>query len=315
MSTDIICKTIYGSNLYGTNIPTSDTDEKGVYLPTKEDCFLGTIKDTVNIDGVDGTLFSIQKFMRLAAEGQSVAIEMLFTPKNKWINDSPIWEELVKNRHKFLTKKMKAFMGFSKSMAMKYSVRADKLNDIIELEKVLYVMMKNTSLGQLFGCDPLDVKLSLIWDKLPEGVNFKKSTNQFNKSSDNRVYVVCGKEFQAHITISQLNQHLSIIEDEFGDRVRKAQSNTVDWKSIMHSFRVTYQCRQAVLEKEITFPCNEVQFLRDLRAEKYDMNKDNLGVKLDELIKETDALIINSDLPDEVDWDWCEKFILDCYSK
>jgi len=176
-------------------------------------------------------------------------------------------------------------------------------------------MMHNTSLGQLFGCDPLDAKLSSVWDKLPEGVNFKKSTNQFNKSSDNRVYVICGKEFQIHITISQLYQHLNIIEDEYGVRVRNAQSNTTDWKSVLHAFRVTYQCRQAVMENEITFPCNEVQFLRDLRAEKYDMVKDGIGIKLEDLIKETDDLIINSTLPDEVDWNWCEQFILKCYGK
>ena len=42
-----LVKLTYGSGLYGTRIPTSDVDYRGVYLPSREDCLLNRIKDTI----------------------------------------------------------------------------------------------------------------------------------------------------------------------------------------------------------------------------------------------------------------------------
>jgi predicted nucleotidyltransferase len=112
---DIICKTIYGSHLYQTNIEGSDEDIRGLYLPTKQECFLGKTRPTIDILGEDSQLFSLQRFMRLAAEGQSVALELLFTPDDKTIVSSPIWENLKKHRNKFLTKKLNHSVLFLKA--------------------------------------------------------------------------------------------------------------------------------------------------------------------------------------------------------
>jgi hypothetical protein len=308
---DIICKTIFGSRLYGLAGPQSDEDIRGVYLPLKSDCYLGKIKDTVDGEG-DTQLFSLQRFLRLAAEGQSVALEMLFTPKDKILNDSPIWNRLVENRQKFITKKIKAFASFAKAQAVKYSYRADRLNDILFLKKFITDWTINSSAPAL-GCNPLDVKLSAIWEILPEGVNFQKSTNQFNRSKDNRVYIICGRELQIHCTIDHVLQFLGCLIDEYGARVRKAAQQQVDLKSLSHAFRVSYQCRELIQNKTLTFPAKEVGFLRDVKFGKYELMKDGLDVKLDELIKDTDRLMEASDLPDEVDWSWCEEFILKCY--
>jgi hypothetical protein len=306
---NIICKTIYGSNLYGLSGPQSDEDVRGVYLPEKSACYLGKIKDTVDGQG-DTQFFSLQKFLRLAAEGQSVALEMLYS--NQVFECSPIWGELVKNRHRFLSKKMKSFMGFSKSQMVKYNYRADRLNDIIFLRNFLVGWTDKTPAPAL-GCNPLDAKLSALWDVLPEGVNFQKSANQFNRSKDNRVYLICGREFQVHCSVEHVLGWLDYMRNEYGERVKKAAEQKVDFKSLSHAFRVSYQARQLVLERDLTFPAKEVDFLRQVKFGELDLIKDELDRKLEELISETDKLVLDSDLPDEVDWSWCEEFILKCY--
>ena len=306
---NIICKTVYGSKLYHMDNDLSDTDIRGIHLPSVTSCYLGKIKDTV--DGMGDTQFySIHKFLRLAAEGQSVAIEMLWS--DQVFATSYRWELLVKERNRFLSKKMKNFCGYAKAQQIKYSCRADRLNDINALRDLIIKWMDNTS-APILGCDHFDAKLSVIWDILPEGINYKKSTNQFNRSKDNRVYIICGRELQIHCTVKHLLAFTNMLRDEYGERVKKAATQQVDFKSLSHAFRVTYQAQQLIKEHTLTFPAKEIEFLRDIKFGKLDLVNDRLDVRLDDLIQETDELMARSDLPDEVDWAFCEEFILGCY--
>jgi hypothetical protein len=274
-------------------------------LPDVSTCYLGKIEDTIDIPEEDDTqFFSLQRFMRLAAEGQSVAIEMLWTPGDKHILTSTIWENLRENKTLFLTKKMKSFMGFAKSMSSKYSVRVERL---VEVEMLITFLDGYAARS--------NAKLSTIYDILPVSTNLTKSTNTFNRGADNRVYVMCGREYQATVTIAHLYEAAVALRDSYGSRVKKAAMNEVDWKSLMHAYRVCYQCQQAAKEGVIHFPCKEVDFLREIRGGKLELIKDGLDKKLDELINETEILVQNSTLPEDVDWNWCEEFILEAYAQ
>jgi len=61
----------FGSTLYGTNTPDSDTDYKGIFLPSKESCFLNTQNKHISYtsgksnskngtDDIDFELWSLQ---------------------------------------------------------------------------------------------------------------------------------------------------------------------------------------------------------------------------------------------------------------
>jgi len=41
---EVLFKTIFGSQLYGTNTPNSDVDYKGVFLPNLKDVLVGKAK-------------------------------------------------------------------------------------------------------------------------------------------------------------------------------------------------------------------------------------------------------------------------------
>ncbi len=82
----------FGSHLYGTATPASDLDFKGVYIPSARDILLQRVKGSVsqhrekaekekNLPGeIDSDTYSLQRFLGLVAEGQTVALDMLFAP-------------------------------------------------------------------------------------------------------------------------------------------------------------------------------------------------------------------------------------------
>ncbi len=302
---NILAKTVFGSRLYGTHTDTSDYDYRGCYLPDVSTCYLGKIKDTIDAPEEDDTqFFSLQRFIRLAAEGQSVAIEMLWTPGDKHVLTSSAWELLRENRKLFLTKKMKSFMGYAKTMSGKYSVRAERL---IEVE-MLIAFLNDYMVWE-------DAKLSTIYDALPVSTNLTKGVNTFNRGADNRVYIMCGREYQATVTIGHLRQAAVTLRDNYGSRVKKAALDEADYKALMHAYRVCYQCQQAAKEGVIHFPCKEVTFLRQIRNGELDLKNDGLDKRLDDLINETEELVKNSTLAEDVDWNWCEGFILEVYEQ
>lgn len=79
-----ICKILFGSYLYGTNNENSDKDYKGIFLPDWKGCVLNKIPNSFNFttgsndsknskDDVDEEIYSLQYFIKLACEGQTVA--------------------------------------------------------------------------------------------------------------------------------------------------------------------------------------------------------------------------------------------------
>src|ERR1700683_2655735 len=89
---DLIVMMRFGSHLYGTATPESDLDLKGVYLPEARDILLQRVKATVTSNrvkaagekneagDVDSEFYSLQRYLDLLAEGQTVALDMLFAP-------------------------------------------------------------------------------------------------------------------------------------------------------------------------------------------------------------------------------------------
>ncbi len=301
-----LVKLTAGSHLYGTNVPGSDNDYRGVYLTPLRDCLLNQAKDVVT-DTVeeDTQSFSLTRFLRLASEGQSIAIEMLSCPTSGILTSSAAWDTLRANRKRFYTRNMHSFLGFAKSQSGKYSSRAERLN---EVEAIFEVFKR----GRKRSIE--DIRLSEIWDELPESTNAIKGTNPRNTNADKRAYVVCGRELQASVTMWHAAQVIQTIRDGYGERVRKAKDGQIEWKSLMHAFRVALQAKEIVETGDLIFPLKQADYLREMRLGKIDFIANGLDTKLDDLIAEVQVKMDASSLPERVDPAWVESFILDTYS-
>lgn len=300
----ILFKTRYGSTLYGTSIPSSDEDIRAVYLPPIQDCILQKVSRAFEgKESEDHTTFSLQYFGKLLNEGQNIAIEMICAPDSMVLETSDIFEYIRKSRKYFFSKNMHSFCSFARNMVSKYSVRVDRLNETEEALKVITSYLDSISI----------LKLGQIWDLLPTGQYLEKKINDRNTNTDNRIYMVCGRQIQATVPIRIAYEVISGLKANYGERVLKAQSNDFDYKAINHSFRVLYQVKEIVETKDLVFPLQNANWLRDVRLGKYHFINDGLQEKLDSLLSETEKLVAESDLPDKPNQDLLNNIILNAY--
>jgi predicted nucleotidyltransferase len=129
--------TLHGSQAYGLNNELSDVDVKGIVIPPKEiennlfhrfeqaendksiESFLEHLKNPKN-PKFESTLYSLKKFMILAANVNPNIIELLWTdPSNHFVFKSPM-DELMESRDLFLSSKAKfTFSGYAYSQLAK----------------------------------------------------------------------------------------------------------------------------------------------------------------------------------------------------
>jgi predicted nucleotidyltransferase len=112
---NLIFMVIAGSNMYGMSTPESDIDKRGVCVPPMN-VVLGFAKNFEQQDysNEDTVVFSLAKFMKLAADCNPNIIELLFAPEESIVKTSPLWEELRKRRFEFLSAKAyHTFTGYA----------------------------------------------------------------------------------------------------------------------------------------------------------------------------------------------------------
>lgn len=113
---------IRGSQLYGLNTTSSDTDTGGVYLCTCEELHgLFGYKPQVSDSRHDNTWFEIGELLRLLMKSNPTVLETLFVPDNKILGEiHPLMRLIIDNRDKFVTKQcFNPFFGYAKSQIEK----------------------------------------------------------------------------------------------------------------------------------------------------------------------------------------------------
>lgn len=182
-----IARIKFGSHLYGTSTPESDLDYKSIFIPDGRDILLQRAKGSINNhrpkgDGeknyageIDEERFSLQRFLQLAAEGQTVALDMLFAPDWALTEEpSPLWRQIQKNRHRLLTKKSKAFLGYCRQQCNKYGIKGSRVAAARAALSLLVAALSHDKLGGL-DSDIRDLiathpdHMSLVEDITPHG--------------------------------------------------------------------------------------------------------------------------------------------------
>ena len=99
----LILKIISGSRAYGTEIEESDTDYRGIVIPTKS-YFLGldTFEQYESKDP-DVVYYGIKKFLQLALKGNPNILELVFAEGYEFLNE--YGQQLIDMREQFLTRR------------------------------------------------------------------------------------------------------------------------------------------------------------------------------------------------------------------
>lgn len=125
---NLIFKALVGSHSYGTSIPTSDTDYKGVYMQNPDDLLSFGYKEQVDI-GKDECYYEVRRFLQLLQTANPTVLELLYSPQDCIEITSPQFELIVANRSKFLTQKcLLSFGGYAIAQIKKAKGLDKKMN-------------------------------------------------------------------------------------------------------------------------------------------------------------------------------------------
>lgn len=294
----------FGSHLYGTDTPQSDVDFKGVYMPTKREIYLADFKRSISSStgkkdeknqagDIDDEIFSLHRFIELACEGQTVALDMLHAPDNMIITSSDIWREIVANRDKFYTKNLKSFVGYCRRQAAKYGIKGSRLN----AAQLVIDYLKNMDES---------VKMAHVWDSLPKSEHIEYLPPNDKDTNNCRIYQVCGKKFLETVKVHTVVKSLESFKASYGQRAALAAKNEgIDWKALSHAMRAAYQLEEIYLNGTITFPLKNAEYIKLVKLGKLDYLSE-VAPKLELLMDETERLSESCELPDKVDkkfWD------------
>ena len=306
-----IVKMKFGSHLYGTNTKDSDTDYKGIFMPSKEQILLGRIPKCYSentkvgegkntSEDIDTEVYSLHYFLELACQGQTVAIDMLHAPNNMILEKSEIWTRIVAERKRFITKNMQAFLGYAMRQASKYGIKGSRLN---AAKSVIMWIAKNIKSQHIY----YEYKLKMFWDELPEGEHIDKTGIDKNGV---KIYQICGKQIQETVTFDYLLNVMMKFYDSYGARAKQAEQNKgIDWKAVSHAIRAAYQLQALYCDGEVKFPLPQADFIKDIKAGKLDYKKE-VAPLLETLIDGVKEEAEQSNYPKSVNRKYWDDFII-----
>ncbi len=303
----IIVQIKFGSHLYGTDTPMSDTDYKSVFMPQLySDLILARLQPVIPFhtkeiesqkntpNDVDNEFFSLHEFINLACEGQTMALDMLHAPKNMLIHSSWVWDDIVKERSRFYTRNLSSFVAYARKQASKYGIKGSKLSTAKEFLALL-------------NWYPDDAPLSEFWDTLPpedDYIHYPVSKSPI------RHIQICGKTIQETFKVGYTKTIIQRLISAYGQRAEQASRNEgIDWKAVSHAMRASFQMKEILTEGNITFPLREAQYIKDIKAGKFDYATE-VAPKLEGMIAELDMLCLKSNLPETVDRKYWDEFII-----
>lgn len=321
---NIIFSTVFGSHLYGTDTPSSDRDYKGVYLPKVEDLILGSAQNIVSLKrpkmpgekntsgDIDREYMSLQKFIKLACEGQMVAIDMLHASSYMWERSSDVWDELRARRHEFYSRNMSAFVGYARRQAAKYGVKGSRLACAREW---LALMEK----------DPNRHMAGVVAEAVaeyPEGHHIWEHARPYPDQHKPEVCLeVIGKMFTGTSKAGNYISSLRLYVAEYGERARMAEANEgIDWKAMSHAVRAAYQvlaifdsAYDGMPQLELPLPVSVACELVYIKTGKLTFKQ--VSERLDVLMGEVAVMSARSTYPDHIDPRSFDDLVLRAYSK
>jgi predicted nucleotidyltransferase len=314
----ILFDTVFGSHLYGTDTSESDKDYKGVYILPLSDILLKRDKETYQMptkkkegtkntkDDVDHTYIELRRFLYDAMNGQTYALDMLFSPKKYWTTHSSAWDFIVTHRNKLLSKNVQPYIGYCRQQAGKYGLKGSRLGDL--MDAITFFEGKEKK-----------VKISVYVPELPrlEHVYIEKKdhVHKDGKIVTEEFLNVLGKMFSVNTHVELLLVSLHSMNDEYGDRARLAQQNEgVDWKAISHAYRCCYQLKELATTGHITFPLQDREYLQLIKSGgvSYVHVQKELPILMQEAIDAFEQSSVLPEKPDTVFWD---TFVVDVYTK
>jgi predicted nucleotidyltransferase len=136
---NLIYKVKVGSHAYGTNLPTSDVDFAGIFIPPEEYYFGIKAFDLLSEQSEeDRSYYSLRKYANLALANNPNVLEMLFVDSGDILLLTPEAKQLRDNRHLFLSLRcQKTFVGYAKAQLHRIRTHTKWLEqEMLDMQKL-----------------------------------------------------------------------------------------------------------------------------------------------------------------------------------
>lgn len=308
----------FGSHLYGTNTLESDIDYKAVHIPDARDILLQRVQNSIsnkrpkaegekNAPGdIDQESYSLQRYLQLLAEGQTVSLDMLFAPNSMLSNRTRLWDHIVNNRHRLLTKKSAAFIGYCRQQANKYGIKGSRVAAARAASEFFDKEYRDFTVAQV------SARLCNVVNEHPQHCQFV--TQVVNKAGDvGTFFECCGRKVDFKATIKQAREVFSRLYENYGARAHQAEQNEgVDWKALSHAVRVGREALELLAHGHITFPLENANHILDIK--KGQLPYEAVAAEIEHLLDEVEKASLKSPLRDHADQEWIDNFVAEVYA-
>jgi predicted nucleotidyltransferase len=331
---NIIFKAIVGSHAYGTNIEGSDIDYKGIYLQDPEDVLQNGYREQVTITD-DEVYYELRRFIELCCTNNPGMLELLYSPEDCIVHKDPVFDVILQNRDKFLSKSCRhSYGGYAFAQIEKASGLNKKMNwenSKIEKKSVLDFCYILPWITQTKGRPLREWLLNNGLDQSQCGLvaidNFRYTYGLYIRCLEGQNYkgIVQDEETSNDVSLSSVDKDVSrdavmyFNKDGYGKYCKDyasyqvwlkernvqryvdsdAHGQKIDGKNLLHCVRLLETGIEVAKERTLNVRRPNAEYLISIRKGKVDLQ--TLLDASKEKMKELDEAFQQSDLPDKVD--------------
>lgn len=286
-----------GSISYGTNLPTSDVDVRGIFCASPEEIRTPffPVREVTLPDHEDGKVYELSNFLQLYTQGNPNILESLWVDSDDVLEHHPAYNVLKEFRHDLLSSKVAhTFSGYAISQLKRIRGHNKWINNPQPEQKPVPVhfvsMIQNYTAGKIFKREfstsqLMDAKLipygNEIYGVVPDyGSNAFNSEGQlkltpYNEIEDNYknclpMYIVKFNKEEYVRAVENHNNYWKWKNNRNEKRGKLEEQFGYDTKHAMHLVRLLRMGEEVLSGKGVIVKRPDAKELLDIRAGKWD---------------------------------------------
>ena len=308
LGNNIILLGLGGSHAYGLDTPSSDLDIRGCALNSKSEILTNENFEQFVNEETDTTIYSFNKLITLLCNCNPNTIEILGLRPEHYLYLSPIGEELLNNKHLFLSKRaINSFGGYAYAQLRRLDNKSARLVGQAQREEHIFNSIKNASVNfktTYFNYDNDDIKLYI--DKA------------VNEGFDTEIFMDINLHHYPLRDYKGMWSEMNNVVKEYA-KIGKRNNHAIEHgklsKHMMHLVRLYLMALDILERKEIiTYREKDHDFLMEIRNGKYlDNNRQptpEFFDIVDDLQKKLEYAKENTDLPDNPNYKEIKEFMM-----
>jgi predicted nucleotidyltransferase len=318
----LIVEMRFGSHLYGTATPSSDTDLKAVYLPDADDILLQRVAPTLTEsrakeggernrpEDVDRETYSLQRYLQLLADGQSVAIDMLFAPDVAMTREpDPLWRRIQALGPRLVSSRASAFVRYCRQQANKYGIKGSR---VAAARKTLTLLSEQEALhGAAAKLDTAAAALERLAETTP---HVALVDIEVQPGRTIRHLEVCERKASFQATLKNARELAERLVEGYGQRALDAEKQEgVDWKALSHAVRIGRQAIELYETGRIVFPLASAEHLRQIKLGKLPYAA--VAAEIEQLVEAVEAAAARAAIPASPDTAAMEALVREAYRR